>query len=233
LVFLEGRTLALDVLSREGARIRAVFVLAGEREPEIAASARIRGAKVIPATARALEKLSSTKTAPGCGVLVEAPNPPELDPANLPSRLVILDRIADPGNAVTLIRAAAAFGFAVALDGGVGLGNEKLLRAAAGLAFAPGVLFRIPLKETARRMILDRATVVALDPRAGLSLADVVAQASDDPLALVVGSESHGVDPVRWPASVLAKIPMAAGVESLNAGVSGAIAMYEVGRTRT
>jgi 23S rRNA (guanosine2251-2'-O)-methyltransferase len=56
---------------------------------------------------------------------------------------------------------------------------------------------------------------------------------ADDGLVLVVGSEGKGLSRlVREHCDAIASIPIASGVESLNAGVAGGIALYEVSRQR-
>jgi 23S rRNA (guanosine2251-2'-O)-methyltransferase len=53
------------------------------------------------------------------------------------------------------------------------------------------------------------------------------------PLGLVLGSEGHGLTRlVRETCDFLIRLPMHGQVSSLNAGVAGAVAMYEVMRQR-
>ena len=57
--------------------------------------------------------------------------------------------------------------------------------------------------------------------------------AADGPVVLVVGSEGEGLGRlVRQTCDVIASIPMAGRMESLNAGVAAGIALYEVARRR-
>ena len=54
-----------------------------------------------------------------------------------------------------------------------------------------------------------------------------------DPLVVVVGSEGRGLSRlVRETCDYTVSIPMAAGVESLNASVAGAVLLAEVARRR-
>ena len=54
------------------------------------------------------------------------------------------------------------------------------------------------------------------------------------PLVLVVGSEGRGLSRVVAAAcDLLVRIPMASGTESLNAGVAGSIALYEIATARS
>jgi TrmH family RNA methyltransferase len=125
-------------------------------------------------------------------------------------------RVVDPGNIGTLLRAADAFGAAIALSDGCAdpLGS-KALRASAG------AIFRVPLlafdDPPSRR--------VALVAHGGTPLHELELSG---PTTFVLGAERAGL-----PADVLdrcdtaATIPMAEGAESLNVAVAGAIALYE------
>lgn len=127
--------------------------------------------------------------------------------------------VADPGNVGTLLRAADAFGAAVALSAGCAdpLGG-KALRASAG------AIFRVPLlgfEEAPGRRI-------ALVAHGGRPLADVDLAG---PVSFVLGAEREGL-----PAAVLAAcaetatIPTPGPAESLNVAVAGALALYERSR---
>lgn len=232
LVLLEGRALALDVLSRPAAACECLFVQEDEGDPALQAAAVARGVRIQYLTRRALEKISTTKSPPPVALLAAAPTAVELDPAAPPPRLLVLDGIADPGNAGTLIRAAAAFRFAVALDGEcVSPANEKLLRATAGVAFIGGLLHRIAPNSAGALCAV--ATVLALDAGAPRTLGSALSSRGTKPIAVLIGNESRGVNLSRWTGATPVRIPMAAAVESLNAAVSGAIAMYEVARSST
>ena len=53
------------------------------------------------------------------------------------------------------------------------------------------------------------------------------------PVVLVVGSEGKGLSRlVRETCDLVVSIPMAAGTESLNAGVAAGVALYEIARRR-
>ena len=74
-------------------------------------------------------------------------------------------------------------------------------------------------------------TLVGLDGEAETDLA--AAEGLTGPLVLVVGSEGQGLSRlVREACDTLAAIPIAATVESLNAGVAAGIALYEISRQR-
>lgn len=136
---------------------------------------------------------------------------------------LVLDAVADPGNVGTIIRAAAALGAGgVALRPGSGdPWSGKALRASMGSAF------RVPIVQLVDPADLARAglRVVALDAGGDVALSEA---ALDPATAIVVGSERDGVsDELRAVADLTASIPQDPAVESLNAGVAAALALYE------
>jgi 23S rRNA (guanosine2251-2'-O)-methyltransferase len=73
--------------------------------------------------------------------------------------------------------------------------------------------------------------VVGLDADGDVDLPDL--RLADGPLVVVVGAEGAGLSRlVREKCDQVVSIPMAAAVESLNAGVAAGIALYEVSRHR-
>lgn len=143
--------------------------------------------------------------------------------------LVLVD-VSDPGNAGTLVRAAEATGCAgvVACGTTTDLFGPKTVRAAAGS------IVRLPVAE-------ETEVDAALDALAGRSLVGTVVsggvapEAVDlvAPVALLVGSEAHGLAAsVVSRCDALVTIPMAATVESINAAVAGAVLLFESARQR-
>jgi 23S rRNA (guanosine2251-2'-O)-methyltransferase len=153
--------------------------------------------------------------------------------AGAPALIVALDGITDPRNLGAVARSVAAFG-----GHGVLVPARRSARVTAGAWKASaGALARVPVAQAtnlARALAACQQAglfVVGLDagaatPVEGLAVADA-------PLVLVVGSEGRGLSRlVAERCDVLARIPMAAGAESLNAGVAAGIALYAVGRAR-
>ena len=131
--------------------------------------------------------------------------------------------VGDPGNVGTLIRAADALGPAfVALSPGCAdPAGPKALRA------SMGSLFRVSLAD------FDDAPGprIALVPRDGRPLDELDL---GDRVTFVLGAERTGLpDDVVAGCDDVASIPIAAGAESLNVAVAGAIALYELGRRAT
>jgi len=147
--------------------------------------------------------------------------------------VVALDGVTDPRNLGAVVRSAAAFG---------GHGVLVPQRRAAGMTAgawkaSAGAAARLPV---ARATNLSRA--LASYRKAGLLVVGLTAdgdvdltglEAAVDPLCLVVGSEGKGLSRlVAEMCDLRVRVPMAAGTESLNAGVAAGIALYEIARRR-
>lgn len=152
--------------------------------------------------------------------------------------ILSLDHVQDPGNVGTLIRSAAAAGCSeVWVDrGSAAAWSGKTLRAAQGAHFQIPVHDGVDLSRALEAFEGQRwATLPAgggvptvlldalLDEAADVNV-DTFAVAN---LAVVVSNEGAGLSPALAPFIDRGlAIPMAAGVESLNAAVAGSIALY-------
>lgn len=139
--------------------------------------------------------------------------------------VVVADRIADPGNAGTIIRSAEAAGAdaVVFTPGSVDPFNPKVVRATAGS------LFRMPV------VAADLAHVRAAGLRALAASSHQGAAYTDTdlvaPVAIVVGNEAHGV-PDDAPVDGWVTIPHAGPAESLNVAMAATVLVFEVARQR-
>jgi 23S rRNA (guanosine2251-2'-O)-methyltransferase len=150
-----------------------------------------------------------------------------------PALLVALDGVTDPRNLGAVVRSAAAFG----AHGVVVPERRSTPMTATAWRTSAGAAARLPV---ARVTNLVRALkscqqagllVVGLDADGELPVDDL--EAAVDPLALVVGSEGRGLSRlVRETCDLTVSIPMAAGTESLNAGIAAAVALAEIARRR-
>ena len=149
-----------------------------------------------------------------------------------PTLVVILAGIQDPGNAGTLLRTAEAFGATgvMLLRGSVHETNPKLLRAAAGSTFRVPHLGGIQLDQALAMCATQKTAIYALDPRAKTPLDRVDLRR---PVALAVGAEGTGLPPGLVDNAQPVAIPRVRRVESLNAAVAGALALYEAARQRS
>jgi 23S rRNA (guanosine2251-2'-O)-methyltransferase len=146
-----------------------------------------------------------------------------------PALIVALDGVTDPRNLGAITRSAAAFG-----AHGVLIPARRSARVTAGAWKASaGALTRVPVAQAPNlvRALASYAEeglfVVGLDAAGGTSVDDL--EVADGPLVLVVGSEGRGLSRlVTQRCDLLARIPMAAATESLNAAVAAGIALHAV-----
>jgi len=154
--------------------------------------------------------------------------------------LIVLDQVTDPHNVGAVMRSAAGFGaravilqdrkapplFGTVCKSAVGaaerIGHVRVVNIADAL---------IALREAGRR-------VIGLDGTAETDLAAALAEDGGPGRAgpgavLVLGSEDKGLRPrVAESCDLLARIPISAGVESLNVSNAAAIALYEATKNR-
>jgi TrmH family RNA methyltransferase len=154
-----------------------------------------------------------------------------LGPATAPL-VVYVDGVQDPGNVGTLIRAAVAFGASalVTSAGSADLYGPKTVRASMGALFGLPVFAELPLGDVVDQ--LRAPTVYGLAAHGGEPLDGA---RLERPAVLVVGAERAGLSRAALAhVGRLLTIPLPAApggaVESLNAGVAGAIALYEFSR---
>jgi len=147
--------------------------------------------------------------------------------------LLLLDHLEDPQNVGSLMRTAEAAG----VDGviipdrrAVGV-TSAVVRASAGAAEHMRVSLVTNLVRTMATLKDEGfwfAGLEAVDEAKPHTEADLTG-----PLGLVVGSEGRGLKRiVRENCDYLIRLPLEGKVGSLNAGVSGAIALYEILRQR-
>ncbi len=155
---------------------------------------------------------------------------PELPLPATPSLTLILDSVRDPGNAGTLLRAAEAAGVELVIFGPetVDPYNDKVMRA------AMGAHFRLPVQSCGEWDEID----TLLGPHLTRYLADADGEVSYDrvdwrpPAVLIVGGEAAGASAGARARAELIAIPMLGQAESLNAGVAGAVILFEAARQR-
>ena len=137
---------------------------------------------------------------------------------------LILDGIQDPGNLGTIIRSAVAFSMPniILSDDAVDLYNPKVIRSTEGMIFHVNVIRR-NLREFLPTLKKDYQ-IIGADVRKGVNIRDLSLNSN---YGIVIGSEGSGMGVSREFCDTFIKIPMSDKCESLNAGVSASIIMYE------
>ncbi len=170
--------------------------------------------------------------------------------------LVVLAGVQDPGNVGTILRTASAFGATGAVTAASGQSgtaspfSPKALRASAGAALHLPILagMSLPILLAQLRVANVRTVAASTHERQGPpvgaqhaapqlgEIAPTLAPWEIDwcePVALLVGNEGAGLpEEVERSADARIRIPMASGVESLNAAAAAAVLFYEAARQR-
>src|SRR5450432_371683 len=200
-------------------------------------------------TDRLFEGIADTEHPQGVAALV-APRAATLDDIlRVPGEacsvlLVVLAGVQDPGNVGTILRTASAFGATGAVTTASGQSgtaspfSPKALRASAGAALHLPILSGMSLA-----ILLTQLRVVGVH-----TFASSVREAESgeprafapwevnwcEPTALLVGNEGAGLpEDVERSAEGRIRIPMASGIESLNAAAAAAVLFYEAARQRS
>lgn len=144
--------------------------------------------------------------------------------------VLVLDRLGDPGNVGTIVRTADAAGAAgvVVTTGSADPFGPKAARAAVGSTYHLPIVTGVTLADVAERYRVEGRRLLGLDASGARSVFDL--DAGEGPVALVLGSEAHGLDPAVPLDGTLA-VPIAGRAESLNVAAAAAVAVYAATRT--
>jgi 23S rRNA (guanosine2251-2'-O)-methyltransferase len=238
-----GRNPVVEAL-RAGVPVNAIYVAEGtERDARLREALLIaveHGISLLEVPRIELDRLTSHGAHQGLAVQIppyEYAHPDDLlnrayDADEVPL-IVALDGVTDPRNLGAITRSAAAFG----AHGVLVPERRTASMTASAWKTSAGAAARIPV---ARATNLNRAlksykdaglTIVGLDMGGEVELPDLAA--ASEPLVLVVGSEGKGLARlVRENCDVIVSIPMTSATESLNAGIAGGVALYEISRRR-
>jgi tRNA G18 (ribose-2'-O)-methylase SpoU len=148
-------------------------------------------------------------------------------------RIVVLEGLVDHTNVGAVFRSAAGLGFdAVLVDPTCA---DPLYRRSVRVSM--GAVFALPWTRASSwpQLLTDLSAagweLLALTPHAHAEPLDRVAADPPQRLALLLGSEGHGLSPEALAAVTRhVRIPMADGVDSLNIGAAAAVALYATGR---
>ena len=193
-------------------------------------------ADIIEVTDSVIEKISSEKSPEGIICVAKyidkihninkIYNMEEFSGSN--RRILILSSLRDPGNLGTVIRSASAFGVEEIIMSSdcADIYNSKTVRGSMGTLFRQRLTVVPDLASTVKTMKDGGYKVCAavLDHKAER----LDKMKIDKKTAFIIGNEGHGIAPdVIEAAGNTVYIPMAEGVESLNASAAAAVFMWQ------
>ena len=236
-----GRNSVLEVL-RADAPVTTLYIAGRfESDDRIKESLKIAAQRAIPVleTPRGeLDRLTDGAVHQGLAIQVppyEYAHPSDFVDPEAPGipLVVALDGITDPRNLGAIIRSVAAFGG----HGVVVPARRSVGMTATAWKTSAGAAARIPVAQATNltTALKDYRKagffVIGLDMDGDVELPGL--ELSSEPLVVVVGSEGKGLSRlVRETCDQIVSIPMSSAVESLNAGLSVGVALYEIARQR-
>lgn len=142
--------------------------------------------------------------------------------------VLVLAEVSDPGNVGTLIRVADAVGAAaVVCIGGADPWGPKTVRSSAGSVLRVPVVQVDTLDDALAGLRAAGARLIGTDVRDGEPHDGGVL---DGPVAIVLGSEPHGLDRAEIDVDAWVRIDMPGNTESLNVAMAGTLLAYEARR---
>lgn len=141
------------------------------------------------------------------------------------NKIVMLDKVQDPGNVGTIIRSALAFNVNTVIlsPDSVNLFNDKMIRSSEGTIFKMNVI-KMDLKDAIEEIHKMGIKIYYADMNGTIDLDN----ANIKEYALVLGSEGEGIsDYIKELSDDSINIPMNKACESLNVSITGGIIMYK------
>jgi TrmH family RNA methyltransferase len=150
---------------------------------------------------------------------------------NLGNKLLLLDKVQDPGNLGTIIRSSKAFNIdTVVLGSGcVDLYNDKVIRSTQGIGFSMNIISR-NLEELIYELKKEEIPVLGTRVVSGEDIRNLTTK-DKEKYALIMGNEGRGVDSkILDLCDKFIYIKMNEDVESLNVAIASSILLYELSR---
>ncbi len=173
-----------------------------------------------------MQEISGLESVAGMGFVCDLPSGSAVQTAAV---TVILDRLQDPGNAGSILRSAAAFGFKqiIALKGSVALWSPKVVRAGMGAHFGLHIVESASIEDLSTL----RLPMAVTSSHQGQFLHDLLLKKElPEQLNWVLGHEGQGVcAQLVQTASLHVRIAQPGGEESLNVAAAAAICLHASG----
>ncbi len=239
-MYIYGRNPVIEAL-RSGATIAKIFLrfgTHGNAVEEVKRYARDHGVQVLELPKQKFERLGNTTDSQGIVALIEEARLVTLNELLADTReqdppfFVAVDGVTDPRNLGAIIRSAECAGVH-----GIILPQREsspitdtVVKTSAG-AVAHMAIARVGNLHQSLELLKEEGIWLAgLDADGGTDLMELDGYR---PLCLVVGSEGHGLRHLtKKTCDIMVRIPMWGHIDSLNASVAAALAMYEIRRKR-
>ncbi len=233
---IRGRNPVIEAL-RAGRDIEKILVAHDSHPPrELIRLAKARGIKIQKVSRARVEELAQSKKTQGVVALLSPISYLSAEEVfrvteEKGSFFLVLDHITDPQNVGSLLRSCEVFGGAGAIlpkDRSSPI-NEVVVKSSAGAVFHLAISKVSNLANAIREFKRKGGWVFAVE-REGRDIRELDIPT---PCCLILGSEGEGVSKKLIElADEILSIPMGGKVSSLNVGVAGAIAMWEIHRRR-
>ena len=236
---MEGQVLIKDAIDSGASPVEAIVSSSEESPDELLETSGIKEGirdrvKIYTLAAELFQKISQTENGRNIFAVFERKNWNRESFSNQvgESNILILDGLQDPGNIGTIIRTseAAGFGGILATKGTADIYSPKIVRSAAGSILRVPFMYTDSSSETLdiAKELKKRVVATAVEGKKSFWETDL-----SDQVALVIGNEGNGVsDEMLDGADEIVTIPMDGKIESLNAGISAGVLMYEAFRQR-
>lgn len=174
-------------------------------------------------TKEVMKKLSDNPSIPRIMAIVS-----KKENTKIGNKIIILDRLQDPGNLGTIIRSATAFNFDTLIlsEDTVDLYNPKVIRSTQGMLFNINIK-RCNIKELIVNLKEKDYLILGTKVDGGVDVRDY---SVNKKFAFIIGNEGQGISSdILDLCEDYLYIKMNNKCESLNAGVAASILMYELG----
>lgn len=210
LFIASGKHLVEEAIKKQ--IIKEILLLKGEKN--------IYGDNVTFVTDEILKKVSNLNNNPKVLAICNIP-----DESKIKGNVVILDDIKDPGNLGTIIRSSVAFNYETIIlsPESVDAYNPKVVRATEGMLFNVNIV-NADLNEIIPKLKSEGYKIYGTDVNNGINPFK-----EKQKHALIIGSEAKGMhEKLKELVDNNLYIKMNDKCESLNAGISASILMYEL-----
>jgi RNA methyltransferase, TrmH family len=224
LYIAEGEKIVREALS---AGVVTTIVMREDYKGEI----DLEGTAFVFMSGSLFSKIAQTETSQGILAIIEEP---KMDRDTFlkaisarDSKVLVLDRLQDPGNIGTIIRTADAAGYTgmIVMKGSGDIFSPKVSRAAAGSLLRMPVYRAENEDEVLSLLIEANKVIVGTTPENG---EDYDKADWSGGIALLIGNEGNGLSDIfKATTHRNVKIPMNNKVDSLNAAVAAGILIYE------